>query len=121
MHPQNHDHDVAETPARRHGRLVRSEVAAPYVGWSQSTLSKKRLAGGDDSPPYYKVGRLCMYDLDELDAWLQARRRRSTSEAPSQEDGPAETDAHAGEPNARAPARADRRGAGSSPRAGAVP
>ena len=41
-------------------------------------LAKVRIAGG--GPPYAKVGRIVVYDLDEVDEWLAGRRRRSTSE-----------------------------------------
>ena len=57
---------------------VRTPAAAAYLGWSTSTLNKRRVYG--DSPPYYKVGGIVVYDLDDLDAWLAAHRRASTSE-----------------------------------------
>jgi predicted DNA-binding transcriptional regulator AlpA len=53
--------------------------AAEYVGLSQSTLAKLRMRG--DGPVYSKAGpRVIVYDKADLDAWLVARKRRSTSE-----------------------------------------
>lgn len=61
------------------GRL-RTPAAADYVGLSASTLEKLRLRG--DGPVYSKAGRkICVYDISDLDAWLNARRRASTSES----------------------------------------
>ena len=59
---------------------LRAEQAAAYLGLSPSTLAKLRMSG--DGPPYAKAGpRIVVYDIADLDAWLAARRRRSTSEA----------------------------------------
>jgi predicted DNA-binding transcriptional regulator AlpA len=53
--------------------------AAEYVGVSVSYLNKLRSTGG--GPVYAKIGsRRIVYRLADLDAWLAASRRRSTSE-----------------------------------------
>lgn len=58
---------------------LRAPAAAEYLGLSTSTLAKMRLRG--DGPVYMKAGRrVVLYDADDLDAWLESRRRRSTSE-----------------------------------------
>lgn len=58
---------------------LRAPDAATYVGLSPSTLAKMRLRG--DGPVYSKAGpRIVIYDKLDLDAWLSAQRRRSTSE-----------------------------------------
>jgi len=58
---------------------LRSKAAAEYLGLSNSTLAKMRLRG--DGPPYAKVGpRVVIYDLSDLESYVAARRRRSTSE-----------------------------------------
>lgn len=58
---------------------LRAKEAARYIGLSFSTLAKMRLRG--DGPMYSKAGpRVVIYDLSDLDAWLNAGRRRSTSE-----------------------------------------
>lgn len=58
---------------------LRAPYAAQYVGLSVSTLAKMRLRG--DGPQYSKAGpRIVIYDRDDLDAWLDSRRRTSTSD-----------------------------------------
>jgi predicted DNA-binding transcriptional regulator AlpA len=54
------------------------EAAADYTGISASTLNKLRVFGG--GPVFLKLGRRVAYDVADLDAWLTARRRRSTSD-----------------------------------------
>jgi predicted DNA-binding transcriptional regulator AlpA len=56
--------------------------AASRTGLSVSTLNKLRVFGG--GPTFVKLGRRVVYDPADLDAWLAARKRRSTSE-PSQQ------------------------------------
>ena len=60
-------------------RRLRTPAAADYLGYSESTLEKKRLTG--EGPPFIRLGRAIVYDTRDLDAWLAARRARSTSEA----------------------------------------
>jgi predicted DNA-binding transcriptional regulator AlpA len=52
--------------------------AAQYCGSSASTFEKLRLTGG--GPVYSKLGRRVVYRIEDLDAWLAANRRRSTSD-----------------------------------------
>jgi predicted DNA-binding transcriptional regulator AlpA len=74
--------DLNATPQRR--RWVRTPEAAAHAGASTSTFEKYRIHGG--GPPYCKLGpKLVVYDLDELDKWLEARRRLSTSD-PGEEE-----------------------------------
>jgi hypothetical protein len=54
-------------------------VAAKYLDQAESTLNKMRLSG--DGPRFYKFGRSVRYTFADLDAWAEARSRRSTSEA----------------------------------------
>ena len=61
-------------------RKLRAPEAASYLGLSPSTLAKMRLRG--DGPVYAKAGsRVVVYDLNDLNAWLAARRRRNTSDS----------------------------------------
>lgn len=60
-------------------RRLRTPAAADYLGYSELTLEKKRLTG--EGPPFIRLGRAIVYDTRDLDAWLAARRARSTSEA----------------------------------------
>ena len=58
---------------------LRAPAAADFLGLSASTLSKMRLRG--DGPPYSKAGpRVVVYDLRDLESWLTARKRTSTSD-----------------------------------------
>ncbi len=59
---------------------LRAPQAAAYVGLSPSTLAKMRLRG--DGPVYSKAGpRVVIYERADLEAWLDAKKRRSTSQA----------------------------------------
>lgn len=58
---------------------LRTDGAAKYLGVSSSTLEKLRLTGG--GPTYVKLGRTVVYDQSNLDEWVDANRRRSTSVA----------------------------------------
>lgn len=52
--------------------------AAEYTNISESRLAKLRLFGG--GPAYAKTGRSVLYDVADLDLWLVAQKKRSTSE-----------------------------------------
>lgn len=58
--------------------LLEEEAAAPLIGWSVSTLQKKRVAG--DGPPYVKLGRSVRYRPEDLEDYVAARVVTSTSE-----------------------------------------
>jgi predicted DNA-binding transcriptional regulator AlpA len=60
-------------------RVLRAPEAANYVGLSENTLAKRRLYG---LPPEYLSlgGRAVGYAIDDLNAWLESCRRRSTSQ-----------------------------------------
>jgi hypothetical protein len=62
------------------GRRVKTGPAADYIGVAESTLEKDRVTGLL-RVPYIKIGRTVVYDTADLDAYLAARRRHSTSEA----------------------------------------
>jgi predicted DNA-binding transcriptional regulator AlpA len=59
-------------------KMLRTPEAAAYCGSSSSTFCKLRLFGG--GPVFVKIGRRVVYDPEDLDRWLAARRRSSTSE-----------------------------------------
>jgi hypothetical protein len=59
-------------------KVVKTPQAAEYVGLSASTLEKLRLLGG--GPIFIKLGKRVAYHVDDLDLWLAANRRGSTSE-----------------------------------------
>lgn len=63
--------------------MLRTGDAAAYCGSSASTFEKLRLTGG--GPRYVKIGRRVVYNPADLDAWLAAHRRRSTSDVPGKD------------------------------------
>jgi hypothetical protein len=52
--------------------------AADYLKISEKTLANWRSQGG--GPNYLKVGSRVQYEQDELDRWLESRRRVSTAD-----------------------------------------
>jgi predicted DNA-binding transcriptional regulator AlpA len=66
--------------------VLRTPQAADYVGLSASTLEKLRLTG--NGPSYRKAGaKIVVYRPQDLDAWLEANVRRSTSHTRAAEAG----------------------------------
>jgi predicted DNA-binding transcriptional regulator AlpA len=60
-------------------RILRTLPAGDYVGLKPSTLEKMRLRG--EGPRFVKLGgRAVGYDIQDLDRWLDERKRASTSE-----------------------------------------
>ncbi|MEM7170433.1 MAG: helix-turn-helix domain-containing protein [Pseudomonadota bacterium] len=57
---------------------MRTIQAAEYTGLSPRTFEKLRLSG--DGPIYAKIGRAVIYERADLDAWLAAHKRASTSD-----------------------------------------
>jgi excisionase family DNA binding protein len=68
----SHEHSAA-VPSR-----LRTTEAASYLGVSESYLNKLRVYGG--GPEFLKMGKRVSYDRTDLDSWMAARKRRSTSE-----------------------------------------
>ena len=63
-------------------RLMTPVAAADYLGGiAKQTLAKWRCLGG--GPEFVRVGSRIFYEHRALDAWLDARRRTSTSEVTS--------------------------------------
>ena len=58
--------------------FVCEKNVAAILGLSPRTLQKMRVEGG--GPEYCKFGHAVRYDLAEIEAWADARRRRSTSD-----------------------------------------
>lgn len=59
-------------------RLLNTPETADRIGTSVSYLNKLRCAGG--GPVFVKMGRLVRYRPEDVDAYLDARRRTSTSD-----------------------------------------
>ncbi len=69
--------------SNEHRKYRRPPAAAKRIGVSTSTLAKMRVRG--DGPVYSKAGpRIVIYDDIDLDAWVAARKRHSTSESVEQ-------------------------------------
>jgi hypothetical protein len=58
--------------------FLSTKTAAVYIGFSSFALLKWRVTG--KGPHYFKIGRSVRYSVDDLDAWLEVRRRLSTSD-----------------------------------------
>lgn len=59
-------------------RLLSTIEAANHLGLSAAYLTKKRITGG--GPAFVKLGARVSYDPADLDAWVAANKRRSTSD-----------------------------------------
>ena len=59
-------------------RMLRTRDAARYVGLAESTMEKLRLTGGGSR--FVRLGKTVVYDPADLDAWLEANKRRSTTD-----------------------------------------
>jgi hypothetical protein len=59
-------------------RLLSTFEAAERLSVSASYLNKLRVTGG--GPPFVKIGARVAYDPADLAAWLEAQKRRSTSD-----------------------------------------
>jgi len=59
--------------------LIDTETLAERIELSERTLEKWRVQGR--GPAYLKLGGRVLYDLREVEAWLTAQRRTSTSQA----------------------------------------
>ena len=60
-------------------KVMKTPQAADYVGLSKPTLERFRISG--DGPAYCKLGGAVRYRKVDLNAWLESRLTRSTSEA----------------------------------------
>ena len=58
--------------------MLRVDAAATWLGLSPSTLNKWRVQG--KGPRFVKMGRSVSYREADLDYWLDAQTRSSTSE-----------------------------------------
>lgn len=59
-------------------RFMPEKDVAEILGLSPRTLQKMRVEGG--GPEFHKFGHAVRYELAEIEAWVESRRRRSTSD-----------------------------------------
>lgn len=52
--------------------LVRTEEAAKRLKLSVSLITKLRCRG--EGPAFIRLGRIVVYDTDDLESWVKARR-----------------------------------------------
>lgn len=72
--------DQAQTKdtANRKRPMLRRPGAAAYLGVSANYLAKLAVSG--TGPAFIKLGGTVLYDPDDIDHWIAARRVYSTSE-----------------------------------------
>ena len=58
-------------------RTLRTAEAATYCGSAKSTFEKLRVVGG--GPRFFRLGRTVVYDTRDLDDWLEAKPRYSST------------------------------------------
>ena len=66
------------TPSVERRPPIDTKAAAAYTGTRTNYLEKLRCTGG--GPVHIKRGGLVLYDPNDLDAWLNAGKRKSTSD-----------------------------------------
>lgn len=59
--------------------IMNTEEAAQYVRLGKPTLERFRISG--EGPLYAKLGGAVRYRRADLDAWLESRLTRSTSDS----------------------------------------
>ncbi len=64
--------------------LLTEQDAAPILGMSIAWLQRKRWEGG--GPPYVKFDRAVRYRESDLNAWIEARICRNTSDEGGRND-----------------------------------
>ena len=64
--------------------LMNTRQAATYVGLSPRTMEDLRTKGGGSV--YRRLGKRVFYRLEDLDAWIDVRSYKSTSEYPNTQE-----------------------------------
>jgi hypothetical protein len=59
-------------------QLLTEQEAAHYLNVSRSFLAQGRMKGGDNYPPFIRLGRAIRYSLAALDAWLEGKTFTNT-------------------------------------------
>ncbi len=74
-------------PETQSSEYLTTMEAANMTGLSPTWFERSRWDGS--GPPFVKVGRAVRYPRDDLNAWLRARLRRSTTDEPASIEQPA--------------------------------
>lgn len=64
---------------KEHRPPLTNRGAAAYLGLTENYIAKLRVTG--TGPTYIKIRGRILYSPDDLDDWLNAHKRTSTSEA----------------------------------------
>ena len=59
-------------------QLLTQKRLSQLIDVSERTLERWRVEGS--GPPFVKAGRKCLYRVEDIDGWLLASRRSSTSD-----------------------------------------
>ena len=70
---------TGEQPKPAERPFLNTREAAAWLGLTKNTLEKMRVFGA--GPLYRKHGRYVRYHMEDLAAWSESRKRRSTSDA----------------------------------------
>ena len=68
---------MAESRSSRRS-LASIEETAEYLGITRGALAQMRYMG--TGPAFHKIGRKVVYDLAEVNAWLDSNRHEKTGE-----------------------------------------
>lgn len=68
---------INDTPLLKPRRYLSEQQAADYIGLSQKTLQRMRVSG--NGMPFIKAGARVLYDLTDLDTFMETRKFQSTS------------------------------------------
>ena len=64
--------------------FLTTKALAAKTGTSEVFWNMARCKGGKHTPPFFRVGRNIRYRWSDVQAWLDARQHKSTSEYPNQ-------------------------------------
>lgn len=53
--------------------LLSAKEVASITGLSKAYLDKARSFNSPDSPPWFRIGRRCVYSRDRLQGWIDDR------------------------------------------------
>ncbi|MCD8566597.1 MAG: helix-turn-helix domain-containing protein [Alphaproteobacteria bacterium] len=67
------------TPEQKSRRYMDEKQTAFYTGLSQKTLQRYRVAG--KGPAWIKAGARVLYDIADIDIWLESRKVQNTVQA----------------------------------------
>jgi excisionase family DNA binding protein len=70
---------MTRASALKPAAVLKTDAAAEYLSLSRGRLAKLRWAGG--GPKFIRVGRTVLYRTADLEAWLEANSRHSTSQS----------------------------------------